>query len=102
MSSQVAQTECLPAVASHADLVALLTNEVLTDFFQMRDAIIGKTIILGDEVLSKWVSTKAELKEANKLDSCFFNPLRTIPICETTHSAILGDLLNPQGSHGQD
>lgn len=101
MFSQAIQTECQPALASNADSMVLLINEVLTDFIQTRDDNIAKNLTLDDEVLSKWVSTKAQLEEANKLDSCFFNPLRSIPIYETTHSAILGDLLNPHGSHGQ-
>jgi hypothetical protein len=82
---------------------APLINEVLTDYLQVIEEGISKPITLGNLVLSDWMAAKAELEAMNKASGGLFNPLlQFIDIGETTHSALLGDLLNPQGSHGQD
>jgi hypothetical protein len=101
MSSQPTNAEGQTTAADHAELQALLINEVLTDYLQMKDGDIEKTIILGDKVLSEWVAAKTELKQTNRVHGSLFNPFQFVGIGETTHSALLGDLLDPQGSHGQ-
>jgi len=53
------------------------------------------------QTLSIYIQRKAESAKRNRKTSFQFNPLRTIPIYEPTHSRVLGDLLNPHGSHGQ-
>jgi hypothetical protein len=102
MSSQSTHIESQPAAADRAELMNLLINEVLADYLQMRDEGIEKTITCVDKILSKWMAVKAELEQKNRDYGELFNPLRIIDPGETTHSALLGDLLNPQGSHGQD
>ncbi len=53
------------------------------------------------ECLHRWLLLKREIEESNTRHGTSFNPLNLIPVSETTHSRILGDLLNPKGSHGQ-
>ena len=53
------------------------------------------------EIIQKWRVIKAEQDEKNKQYGHLFNPLEAIDIGETTHSRLLGDLLNPKGTHGQ-
>src|SRR5438552_2949701 len=81
-----------------------LINEVLTDYLQLRgDAVksVPQTVTAGDQILSAWMATKRELDLANRTQGDLFNPLRSIGIDETTHSVLVGDFLNPRGSHGQ-
>src|SRR6266487_2142717 len=81
-----------------------LINEVLTDYLQLRgDAVksFTQTVTAGDQILSAWMATKRELDQANWTQGDLFDPLQSIEIGETAHSALLGDLLNPRGSHGQ-
>lgn len=54
-----------------------------------------------DEIIQNWCVIKAEQDEKNRECGHLFNPLETIEIGETTHSRLLGDLLNPKGKHGQ-
>lgn len=53
------------------------------------------------KILSGWRLLEDEHARKNKACSHLFNPLAAISIGETTHSRILGNLLNPGGSHGQ-
>jgi hypothetical protein len=54
------------------------------------------------EVLDRWIALKETLNESNRINGEGYNPLSDfIKINETTNSRIIGDLLNPQGSHGQ-
>lgn len=80
--------------------VVQLTNEVLSDYLQVRTESIAKTVTLGGRVLSEWVAVKKQIQQTNRAHGGLFNPIRSIPIGETTHSILLGDLLNPRGSHG--
>jgi hypothetical protein len=84
-----------------AELGTMLVNEVLTDYLREKAEGVAKTLTLGGQILSKWVAAKAELKKTNRAQGSLFNPLQSIYIGETTHSALVGNLLNPQGSHGQ-
>ena len=52
-------------------------------------------------IIQKWRVIKEEHDEKNKLYGHLFNPLEAFEIGETTHSRLLGDLLNPKGEHGQ-
>ena len=53
------------------------------------------------EIISRWKILKADQDEKNANCGHLFNPLEFIPIGETTHSRLLGDLLDAKGSHGQ-
>lgn len=50
---------------------------------------------------NRWLSVKNNLNAENKKFSQYFHPFDHIPIVETTHSRVLGELLNPCGNHGQ-
>lgn len=54
------------------------------------------------QLIECWKTLKEEQKKKNRECGHLFNPLALLPIAETTHSRLLGDLLNPQGSHGQE
>jgi hypothetical protein len=101
MPSQATHDGSQPTVTDRDELMALCINEVLDDYLNLKAEAIVKSIPLADQVLAKWMAEKAELKEKNRTDGSLFNPLKSIDIGETTHSTLLGDLLNPQGSHGQ-
>lgn len=76
------------------EIVAAYTNRSL----QRTQAAIELYL---PEVISRWMSLKAVQEKKNKDCGHLFNPLALIDIGETTHSLLLGDLLNPNGSHGQ-
>jgi len=83
---------------------AALINEALVDYLRLRDESvqsIEEIATNGTQVLSAWMSAKEKLLSENKTNSCLFNPFHTIGIGETTHSALVGNLLDPHGSHGQ-
>lgn len=55
-------------------------------------------------IVSEFEKLASQAKEKNRETSCDFNMFRLLPkgaLGETCHSAILGDLLNPNGAHGQ-
>ncbi len=79
MTSQPTTDEIPAAAAARAELVAFLI----------------------DEILSQWMTAESILNEKNKADSELFSPLQFIHIDEKTHSALVGELLKPRGSHGQ-
>lgn len=58
-----------------------------------------KTVI--PRVISGWMTLQTEQNKKNESCGHLFNPLALIPIGETTHSRLLGDLLDPNGTHGQ-
>ncbi len=53
------------------------------------------------ELLDSWLLGKIEERAANREDGTGFNPYSKISIREIDHSRLIGDLLNPSGSHGQ-
>lgn len=54
-----------------------------------------------DNLASSWLPKKRADIEKNHFECHHYSPLRSISIKETDHSRILGELLDPQGSHGQ-
>lgn len=52
-------------------------------------------------VLDQWNKARKRLAEESRRDGVGYNPLLELKISETSHSRILGDLLNPSGTHGQ-
>lgn len=76
-------------------------HEIILRVCDMRSSKICVEHRLIPEIISRWNDLKAEQDEKNKNCGHLFNPLRFIPIGETTHSRLLGDLLDPKGSHGQ-
>lgn len=53
------------------------------------------------ELLEAWLLGKTEEQADNREDGAGFNPYSKISIREIDHSRLIGDLLNPSGSHGQ-
>jgi hypothetical protein len=82
------------------DRPALLTR-VLTDYLAFQQASRSDTLPLFAQVLEAWNHAASEIAEQNRSRGISFNPFTLIKIGETSHSRILGDLLNPRGSHGQ-
>jgi len=52
-------------------------------------------------ILFSWTRLKNDVNEKNRTNGHLFNPFSIIKIGETTHSRLLGDLLNPKGHHSQ-
>lgn len=75
--------------------------EVLSDFQDLRQAGLEQASRVAKDVISEWSVRFAEQKKRNRIESVQFNPLAQISIKEIDHSAILGNLLNPEGNHGQ-
>ena len=73
----------------------------LCDYLSRKEPMIERDIRQAGEALDAWLCAKAKLDEANTRTGEIFNPLDLIPVKETIHSRILGELLNPKGSHGQ-
>ncbi|MEY4482987.1 MAG: hypothetical protein RL693_439 [Verrucomicrobiota bacterium] len=61
-------------------------------------ALVCKNIV---GVLKDYLTLKEECAAVNQKKGMDFNPLLYIPIKEPVHSKIIGDFLNPRGSHGQ-
>lgn len=78
-----------------------LVREVIELKIRMDDVQDQRRCVHLNEILSIYKSRKAEQEKLNRKTSFQFNPLRKIQIHEPTHSQVLGDLLDPQGSHGQ-
>jgi hypothetical protein len=66
-----------------------------------RNAQLASTQKLITRLKTEWVPIRDEDRERNVRENHNFNPLRNITIKETDHSRILGELLDPRGSHGQ-
>ena len=49
----------------------------------------------------EWAQIKLAELERNRKENHHYSPLRHITIKETDHSKLLGELLDPNGSHGQ-
>ena len=101
MFQQPPPIESQPTTEARVELVAFCINKVLDGYLKLKAGGIFDSIPLADQVLSQWMAEKTELKKTNRTNGSLFNPLKSINIGETTHSVLLGDLLNPQGSHGQ-
>lgn len=65
------------------------------------DEASDSALKLLDGVLVAWLATEKKLARENATIGTGFNPLACIPIKEPVHSKIMGDFLNPKGSHGQ-
>jgi hypothetical protein len=77
-------------------------DEVLLDYLSLKDVATGKILRMMGGVVDHWLDRKQQLDLANTWTGEAFNPLGLIPLKETTHSRILGEFLNPRGSHGQN
>lgn len=80
--------------------VTLLAT-VLNDYMAFRDASLRDSAGIFKSVLTDWAMVSGEIDAKNREHGTCFNPLTRIKIGETSHSRLLGDLLNPLGSHGQ-
>jgi hypothetical protein len=80
--------------------VTLLTS-VLDDYLAFRDASLSDSAGLFKSVLTEWTRISSKIAARNREQGTSFNPLSQIRIGETSHSRLLGNLLNPRGSHGQ-
>jgi len=76
-------------------------GSVLNDYLQWKDEHLGSQMDLVGPLLDDWMSKRAEVAKANRINGRSFNPLSRLKINETAHSRILGDLLDPGGTHGQ-
>src|SRR6266700_3710260 len=74
---------------------------VLDEYLRLKnERLSGQMETLGP-LLDDWILKRTEVAESNRLNGATFNPLTRLKIDETMHSQILGDLLDPDGTHGQ-
>jgi hypothetical protein len=74
---------------------------VLEDYLLLKDKHLGGQMEIVAPVLDDWILNRAEVAKSNRINGATYNPIARIKINETTHSRILGDLLDPNGTHGQ-
>jgi hypothetical protein len=74
---------------------------VLEKYLALKEQITQQLTSDTRTFLEAWLVAKEGCDEANKMSGVDFNPLMRIPIKEPIHSKIIGDFLNPKGSHGQ-
>lgn len=56
---------------------------------------------LVDDILGRWIGQREKIVERNHGSLLPFSPLKILGLLEIQHSRLIGDLLNPAGSHGQ-
>ncbi len=78
-----------------------LLDTALCDYLSFKEIATQPSWGLADEIVNGWLTRRQQLDEANAQTGDGFNPLELIPLKETTHSRILGEMLDPKGSHGQ-
>ena len=76
-------------------------SEVFSSYASLKRKRAQCASLVITDVLDQWLSTKRKLAETNRDFSLLFKPFNLFPIGETSHSRVLGELLNPQGGHGQ-
>lgn len=88
--------------------VRLFSEERFGSLFGVLDAVTTERIRrlesarhLITKFKASWRDIRREDEEKNRWQNHHFSPLRSIKIREIDHSKILGDLLNPHGTHGQ-
>jgi hypothetical protein len=74
---------------------------VLDDYLKWRDQHVSDQMGALAPLLDHWIEVRTEIAASNRAHGGNFNPLVKLKIDETRHSRILGDFLNPEGSHGQ-
>ena len=79
----------------------LRLGRVLGDYLELKGQTTQRLAQRTRSVLGSWLATKKKVEEENRTTGLGFNPLSGIPIKEPVHSKIIGDFLNPNGSHGQ-
>ena len=76
-------------------------DAVLRDYIKLQQKRTGPNLERMGEVIEGWMSAKALSEADNTQFGTLFNPFALASLKETLHSKILGELLNPRGSHGQ-
>lgn len=76
-------------------------TEVPADYVAINEISQEESVELFRQVLVDWQSVTGKITDRNKTHSSSFNPFTLIKIGETSHSRLLGNLLDPRGSHGQ-
>jgi hypothetical protein len=74
---------------------------VLENYLALKEQVTQQLTQLSKGILESWLAAKERCAQANLRYGVDFNPLSYIPIKEPVHSKIIGDFLNPRGSHGQ-
>ena len=74
---------------------------VLSAFVALQDRESVRLRHHAQELTDAWLTIKRRHEASNRDCGALYNPLSLLTISETSHSAILGDWLNPAGHHGQ-
>ena len=101
MTQQTAPIQSLlPAIDCEADSLELLAD-ILFNVTKLRNTCINNAHDYVASLDTDWGNIKREELAKNRLENHHFSPLRMITIKETDHSRLLGELLDPNGTHGQ-
>lgn len=86
---------------SSREILPDLLRQILDVFSQRRRIGLMPDVASVESVLSSWTQQRRAQFEENQTTSLLFNPLQKMTIKEVDHSTMIGDFLNPLGSHGQ-
>lgn len=76
-------------------------DEVISHYLDWKQKWLVQQLAFVNETLAAWFAAKDRQETANRHYGACFNPFARIAIKEIHHSRLVGDLLNPKGSHGQ-
>ena len=76
-------------------------TDVLNTYLAIQESVRHENLAVIGQVLADWMEGTKKSNDNNREYGVSFNPFTRIKIRETAHSRILGDLLDPCGSHGQ-
>lgn len=99
MIHQELQSDSCEAPESGTQRSAIET--VLDEYLRLKNESLGGQMEIVGPLLDDWIDNRTEVAKTNRLHGSSFNPLSHLKIDETAHSRILGDLLDPDGTHGQ-
>jgi len=88
----------------HSSLTQFVENNshVINKAFQILNSKAQTKQSILPKLLDSWRIISTNQNSKNEECGHLFNPFKQIPISETIHSRVLGDLLNPKGTHGQN
>lgn len=78
-----------------------LLGQMIADYIDCRDNEQSELVRRVDGLIVNWIKVNALIANKNREYGGNFNPFAKLRVKETQHSRLLGDLLNPSGSHGQ-
>lgn len=76
-------------------------QSLLSDYVVLREKSLGTALSDAAAVFDTWHIARTHHDELNRAEGAGYNPLRFIPLSENIQSRLIGDWLDPHGTHGQ-